>query len=435
MKLYLYLIFIVVCTVSYAQNNNSKGNLIHVNVNQNSIDYTDTLGFWQYGINDMYSSYYDIVLTESSMFLLRSNNYSPEQRIGFHAKEIENIQTGERREFSYFDALDYIGLCDFQPNTYRILKGVWLFDDVLGNGFLSNSDTLYKKDLSTGNYLYHICGEIDSSQMVLWNDNYSIKYFKIDLNDSPTIDTLQGKRLNFSSQDKIVHIEKFEENYYFVQMENDLNLYVFEADSFRYVKTVLQNKYYQNFIFRGNKLYAWDNGSLFKYNLSLIDTIFSEETKLLEGDIFVDYLFNYAVKIDLNELQFFNIDSETIEKTWDLEISNYCFKPIICYPDIYFHNTTDITSILDSELYTSNSSSLNIYPNPFNASITFRFKNTSNKNTSLKIYNLTGTLIDKINFSHTDHFVWMPKNIASGIYFTVVNDGINVFFNKIHYLK
>ena len=435
MKVKHIFIFLFFCIVSHAQINNSMGNLIHVKVNQNSIDYSDTLGSWQNGISDMYSSYYDIVKTDNSKFLLRNNGYSPEQLNGFHIREIEDTQTGERQEFSYFDASDYVGLYDLQPNTYRIVKGVWLFDDVLGNGFLSNRDTLYKTDVSTGNFLYHICGEIDSSQMVLWNDNHGIKYFKINLNDSPKIDTLQGKRLNFSAQDKIVHIEKYDGNYYFLQMENDLNLYVFEADSFRYIKTVLPNKYYQNFIFRENKLYAWDNGSLFKYNLSLIDTVFKEETKLLEGDIFVDYLFDYAVKIDSNELQLFSINNEKIEKIWELSGSNYFFKPIMSYPDIYFHNTTFVTSIIEKEKYNSNAATLNIYPNPFNGSVTFRFRNTSSKNTSLKIYSITGALIEKINISHTDRYVWKPHNIASGLYIAELDDGKNVVYNKIHYLK
>lgn len=374
-------------------------------------------------------------MTDSSKFLLRNNDYSPEQLIGFHKMELENIQTGERQEFSYFDASDYVGLFDLQPNTYRIQKGTWLFDDVSGNGFLSNGDSLYKTDISTGNYLYHICGEVDSSQIILWNDNHVLKYFKINLHDSPAIDTLQGKRLNFSAQDKIVHIERYDGNHYFLQMENDLNLFAFEADSFRYIKTVLPDKYFQNFIFREDKLYAWDNGTLFKYNLSLTDTVFNEGTKLLEGDIFVDYLFGYAVKIDSNGLQLFNIKTEMTEKRWELSGSNYFFKPIMSYPDIYIHNTTTVTSIVRKEQYISVDASLDIYPNPFNASVTFRVKNRSSKNAFLKIYSTSGALIEKINLSRTDRYVWKPRNLASGVYIAELVDGKYVVYNKIHYLK
>jgi hypothetical protein len=435
MNLKCVLILLIFYNIGYVQTNNSKGNLIHLDVTLNSIDYSDTLGTWENGVDDIYSVYYDVIATDSSTFLLKNTDILHEQSIGSHTREIENAQTGKRQDFSYFSAVDYVGLLDLQPNIYKIKNGIWLFDDVFGNGFLSNNATLYKTDISAGSHIYHVCGEIDTLQLIMWNDRYDVKYFIVNLSDAPAIDTLKGKRLNITSQNTIIHLEKYDGNYYFLQREEDLDLCVFEADSFRYVKTVLSNKRFQDFIFRDNKLYARDGGTLFKYDLSLADTIFNNETQLLGGDIDINYLFDYAVEIDSGELRLFNIQNESIEKVWELESSNGYFKPIINYPDIYIHNTTTITSIVEGEQYVVPSNAfLLAYPNPFNSSVKFRFKNIISE-ASLKIYTITGSLVEQIDLSYTDRLIWRPHNIASGIYIVKLRYGKEIVFGKIHYLK
>lgn len=427
----------------FAQAQNSSGNLIHLNVNDDSVNISDTLGFWENDVDDRYSNYFDIVRTKKALYLLRNNNLIPDYRNGYTSKELENTVSGKRQRYSFFSAVDYFSIFYLQPNTYKIENGTWIFDDLFGIGFLDDSDSLININTDSGNNFYHICGQIDSLYLIIWNDAYQAKYFLMDLKNSPELDTLDAKHLNFSCDDKIVHVENFYGNKYFIQTEYDINLYCFESDSFRFVKTVLKDKYFQNFSYKNYNLFEYGksfyNGSykrrLFKYYFSLIDTTFKQEEIVLESDIFVDNHLNYAVKIDSNVLQLYDISQSMNIKTWDLSNLNYCFKPLINYPDIYFHQTKTVTSLRSEKLELTNEKSILAYPNPFNSSISFEIDFIRKPNSILRIYDISGSLIDKIKDTGQSRIVWSPKDLSSGLYFVIFDDGKNIIKHKICYIK
>ena len=218
----------------------------------------------------------------------------------------------------------------------------------------------------------------------------------------------------------------------------NLKLYAFQGDSFHYIKTVLPNVFYTNIYFNPNHLYAYDEYKLVKHPLNLADTTFSEGQVILKGDIYVDRNYKYAVKIDGDSLDLFDIPSETILKSWDISRCKRCFKPLIDYPDIYFHNTTVITGITRDEPIPRNALLVKAYPNPFNASIVFQFENHVANNIEIKIFDIHGKLVkqfDPNELVNTSKVIWRPDALSSGVYFVRIKKGSQTEVIKAFYIK
>jgi len=422
----------------YSQLPQSSGNLLHINVNQDTVSLSDTLGFWQNGINDYHSKYRNIIRLQDSVYFIREQSYTPEYVLGYYSVAIENSISGNRRDFIYNSATDMIGLYNIRPNIYELSNGLWIFDDVYGNGFLSQSDSFYVNDIEDSNYLYHISGKVDSLHFVIWNENYNLKFYLMDLSESPSVDTSSVINLNFDYSDKPIRIEHFSDHLYFIQTSKGLNLYKFQADSFQYIKNVLANTDYSNMCFKQNQLYAYENSKLIKHELNLTDTTFFDGEVLLEGDIYVDRKYEYAVKIDSSSVYLYDITNESTLKTWDISGLSYCFKPLIDYPDIYFHQTTNITTISHRQTLPQKILFVKAYPNPFNSSIVFQLENILNRKVGIKIYDIRGRLVkqfdkDKIGNSH--QIIWRPNSLSSGIYSAVIEDGLRRQQIKVCYIK
>ena len=79
------------------------------------------------------------------------------------------------------------------------------------------------------------------------------------------------------------------------------------------------------------------------------------------------------------------------------------------------------------------------YPNPFNPSTSFEMRLYEASNLTVKVYNLTGQLVDVIaegNFSaDTYTFTWNAENLASGVYFISRQIGSNVENQKVMLIK
>jgi len=67
------------------------------------------------------------------------------------------------------------------------------------------------------------------------------------------------------------------------------------------------------------------------------------------------------------------------------------------------------------------------YPNPFNPSTTFRFNLPHTVNVVIKIYNVTGQIVDTLVDGEVSKGIhelqWMPKGISSGVYICEVQAG------------
>ena len=79
------------------------------------------------------------------------------------------------------------------------------------------------------------------------------------------------------------------------------------------------------------------------------------------------------------------------------------------------------------------------YPNPFNPSTSFEMRLYEASNVTVKIYNLTGQLVDVIaegSFAADTHtFTWNAENLASGVYFISTQIGSNVENQKVMLIK
>lgn len=80
-----------------------------------------------------------------------------------------------------------------------------------------------------------------------------------------------------------------------------------------------------------------------------------------------------------------------------------------------------------------------IYPNPFNPSLTINFGLSCDSQVSLQIFNMCGQLIQTLqnsNLSAGDHSqMWNPVNITTGIYLVRLQAGDQIQTQKIVYLK
>ena len=81
----------------------------------------------------------------------------------------------------------------------------------------------------------------------------------------------------------------------------------------------------------------------------------------------------------------------------------------------------------------------NAYPNPFNPSTSFEMRLDVASDVTVKIYNLTGQLVDVIaegNFTADTHtFTWNAENLASGVYFISTQVGSNIENQKVMLIK
>ena len=79
------------------------------------------------------------------------------------------------------------------------------------------------------------------------------------------------------------------------------------------------------------------------------------------------------------------------------------------------------------------------YPNPFNPSTNISLVLNANADLSVKVYNLTGQLVDVIaegNFSPSSYnWTWKAENLASGVYFIKTQVGSEVSTQKVMLLK
>ena len=79
------------------------------------------------------------------------------------------------------------------------------------------------------------------------------------------------------------------------------------------------------------------------------------------------------------------------------------------------------------------------YPNPFNPSTNLEMTLNVKSDVSIKVYNLTGQLVDVIaegTFSPSSYkFTWNAENLASGIYFISTKVGNDLKQQKVMLIK
>ena len=151
-----------------------------------------------------------------------------------------------------------------------------------------------------------------------------------------------------------------------------------------------------------------------------------------EFDIQIDDRFLGGMTIDGNTAHIFLVGlskDELVKQSVTGNIFSYDGE-IISISQEMANSRELINNVTFSEAVPSAYEISNAYPNPFNPSTSFEMRLDQASDVTVKIYNLTGQLVDVIaegNYSADTHtFTWNADNLASGVYFisTQVNNSI-----------
>jgi len=79
------------------------------------------------------------------------------------------------------------------------------------------------------------------------------------------------------------------------------------------------------------------------------------------------------------------------------------------------------------------------YPNPFNPAVILSYSLTKDAQTTLKVYNLRGqlveTLVSAYQFAGTYNLTWQPRNLSTGVYIVRLESGNKTNLQKIVFVK
>ncbi|MBD3168235.1 MAG: T9SS type A sorting domain-containing protein [candidate division Zixibacteria bacterium] len=103
------------------------------------------------------------------------------------------------------------------------------------------------------------------------------------------------------------------------------------------------------------------------------------------------------------------------------------------------YGTGTPTSVTEGKNIPENTEILNVYPNPFNSGAKMKYTIAEGGNIEIKVFNLGGQLVDRMNVNHsaggTYEVTWSASNQPSGIYFCRFRNGEYSETKKITLLK
>ena len=184
-------------------------------------------------------------------------------------------------------------------------------------------------------------------------------------------------------------------------------------------------------------------GEIFEF---FTDTSGNQEPDEIFNDVFSSFSDNLYLGLEGNLEVEIATDSTLIGT-----FNTIMIKPVFYFPPhtISINNGTFTLESLDApflethDFYYKHTSEINLfasYPNPFNPKTKIKL-NVQNpiKNVSAKIYNSNGQQINIVYLgpmeSGLNTFYWEPKNIASGMYFLVIQTPFSIQSQKLLYLK
>ena len=155
----------------------------------------------------------------------------------------------------------------------------------------------------------------------------------------------------------------------------------------------------------------------FKGSPTLVDTDLDGDLELIVGST------QNLVSIDLKE-------SSTSSDLWNTHRSNMNRSG-------YFKSQTLLSIIDDGNV--DEFSISNVYPNPFNPSVTIEYSMDLSDYIDINIIDLQGKVVEELESSYKskgDHsIVWSPKNISSGVYFLNIKSNNKVEHQKLMFIK
>ena len=122
------------------------------------------------------------------------------------------------------------------------------------------------------------------------------------------------------------------------------------------------------------------------------------------------------------------------------EVLNVTQGTIVSISDVIVANSSEeVTNVTYDQILPQAYVINNAYPNPFNPVTTLSVELHTAADVSVKVYNLTGQLVDVIaqgNFSpNTYNWTWNAENLASGVYFIATQIGNDINNQKVMLIK
>jgi hypothetical protein len=103
-----------------------------------------------------------------------------------------------------------------------------------------------------------------------------------------------------------------------------------------------------------------------------------------------------------------------------------------------YHGDPDV-HVKDISNVASDIVTVNAFPNPFNSMVTISVEVPDTRSISLEAYDLLGrkvaTIAEGAVQSGRTTFQWYPVSCASGLYMVSYDDGKNVVYNRVIYLR
>lgn len=176
------------------------------------------------------------------------------------------------------------------------------------------------------------------------------------------------------------------------------------------------------------------------------DTTGSQDSAEIYGEIFTSFSDNLYLGLD-GEFEINTATDSSLIGTF----STIMIKPAFHFPphtvsinnaNFIFENLeTPILKVVDTNVIPESSINLSpSYPNPFNPRTKIKFDSSKKFNSvSVDIYNSNGQQIKSIyngpSETGSNSFYWEPKNVASGVYFLVLQTNSSIQSQKLLYLK
>lgn len=456
-----------------AQQTETIGNLLRINIFENEIDLSDTTGSWSTSSGSSYYSYsrYQKTFTfnENKYFLLDYHNDS--QYLPTTGQQIEStsFEYGGKSIYQYFGYLDIAGPFLLENTSINMIEnGVWITNGDITTHFLDISNNLFEEEREVGKIL-HIVGKIQDIPLAVTlkefnagEDDY--QYQLMSLENSPQKIILNNIAIEYegtNSDDYLIKLIAINDSVYFVSSLYQQSYFPNTNDAyceFAYLQdttlTVFSNFFQDNSLYYwtsfGNRIIGIRDSNLVAQTLNLI-TLQFEDIKIIatnvddkrsrhEYSMSVDEKYSAFIRND--SLFAVSLENESIINSWDLQNIDNRYAPLIDSPYVYVHQATTIVGVEEENDLPKEITLSQNYPNPFNPTTTIKFTVPNVGTThelSLRVYDILGreikTLLHKPMQPGSYEVEFDGNNLTSGVYFYVLETGGKRLSRKMVLLK
>ncbi|WKZ69659.1 MAG: T9SS type A sorting domain-containing protein [Melioribacteraceae bacterium] len=466
MKSLITIIFLLslLSSILLAQNTRTNGNLLRINIFENEIDLSDTVGSWSsWRSNYSAGSRYQKVFTYNGnlYFILYHKSDNPQYTRTDLTLQSSSLQY-DYNFYGYFGWLDVLEpYLFFDTQIQPTSSGIWILNGILDVSFVNNNNELFEESSATGN-IVHIPGKIKNNYLIATysESEYEYDYSIAELSDSLHKRVIQNINVQFENEDSpsaISRLRTINDSLYFTSAhgEYDTREIRFSISKLKDSTLTIIDKSFENdhltyWTAFENRIIGVRNRHLIAQTLNLdtfgfenIDTLALNVDSYSHGskyDFSPDERFGAFIRND--SLFAVSLENESIINSWDLQNIDNRYAPLIDSPYVYVHQATTIVGVEEENDLPKEITLSQNYPNPFNPSTTIKFTVPNVGTThelSLRVYDILGreikTLLNKPMQPGTYEIEFDGGNFTSGVYFYVLETGGKRLSRKMVLLK